>query len=255
MAISKIPVLCRKPNAFKTKRSSMEMNSEVMYLQAKIKMLEKENEILKEERDSAVEVAQHLKSELLVTEETQKNEMVKHRLEISKIRKNRNRSFNFARKIQNFTECKLDRTRKAQEMEIAKIENTAAETVKATVEKYEEIAKENHKEIRFWKDKFQQLDRYVEEHNDEVNKEWPVLSDEDTATAISHIFSKQDQVESARIHTADDDERLVIYFRSNFSMVAILDLCKDGIREFKNGQIRRVPLESNSLAANKRSSS
>ena len=155
------------PNVSKPKRSSqMEMDSNLMFLQAKIQMLEiennalkEENDTLKKERESAVEIVEHLKTEMLLMKETKKDEVVKHQLEISKIRKTRDRSFSFARKVQNITECKIAEAERAKTVEIGKIERAAADKMKATVEKYEQIAKDNHKEIRTWKDKLQQVEK------------------------------------------------------------------------------------------------
>ena len=113
-----------------------------------------------------------------------------------------------------------------------------------------EALEKKDKEIKIWKDKFEKLDNIVVNFNEHFNKEWPELTDDDTTTMITKISSKCDKVKSSRLQTVYGHERAIIEFRPGFSMVAILELNNDGVREFKNKQIRRIPLEGEVCAEN-----
>lgn len=253
--MSKIPIFSNnknKRNRYKKPPiASSEMDGEQMFLLAKINMLEQENNILKEEKivalqklEDAEDSISKLKAEILMLKETKKDEMIKQQVEIAKVRKHRNKSVNFSRKIQNMSDRNLAELEIASKDKIASISKTADTIMKEAEKKNKEVLEEKDKEIRTWKDKFEELDKIVTDFDAEVNKEWPLLSDDETTAMISHLSSKCDQVESSRLRAGDDNERVIIDFRPGFSMVSILELSNDGVTEVKNKQIRQVPLES-----------
>ena len=257
MFISKIPVLSKNKNqqsGSKAKSSvKMEMNAEVMYLQAKIKVMEQENADLKEERDNALcqlDVAEKYKVEILVMKETQKVETVQHQIEISNMRKNRNKALNFSRRAEIAMERKLAESEKAMKEKIKKIEKDAAEKLKEAHKEAAAALEAKHKEMRIWKDKFDQLDKIVEDFNATVDKRWPELSDDKTTTLISHLLSKRDQVQVAKMQSAGNQEKVYIEFCPNFSMVSILGLNNNGVTQHQREQIRRIPLEGEPWAYN-----
>ena len=262
MKMSKIPILSNSQNKRnvpkKPSKISPEMNGEQMFLLAKIEILEQENNILKEEKivamqklAAAEDSISKLKAEILVMKEIKKDETIKQQVEMAKVRKFRNKSFNFARKIQNITDLKLAETEKTSKDEIASIKEATDKKVKEAEKKNKELLEEKHKEMRVWKDKFEQLDNIVQDFNEEVKKEWPVLSDDETTTMLSHIASKRDQVQFSKLQARGNGlEKAIIEFRSGFSMLAILELNNDRGIEFKNPQIRRVPLEGEPWAQN-----
>ena len=245
MTFSKIPIpIKRKGKLTGYKQglaSKMEMNGENMLLMAEIEVLKKEKDAALKDLRAAESTISVLKSEILVMKEIEKNQEIKHQVDISKLRASRSKCFNFARKNINFSDRKLAESEKASEDKIACIRKTTD----AKVREAEKKNKEALEEMRLWKDKFEKLDKIVKEHDAEVNKEWPLLSDDETTAMVSHISSKRDQIECSwlRKFTGDDYERVVIDFHEGFSMVAILELSNDGVTEFKNDPIRRVPLE------------
>ena len=254
--MSKIPILSKnnRNGHKKPQILSSEMNGEQMFLLAKIATLEKENNILVEEKAVALQKLEaaewsmsKLKAEILAINDKNKEEIIKQQAEMAELRKYKNKSFHVARRIQNVTDRKLAETEIASKDKIASISKTAKTMVKETEKRNKQTLDaaldEKEKEIRIWKDKFEELDNSVDEFNAEVNKEWPVLSDDETTAMVSHISSKRDQVQSSRLRTGDGHERAIIEFRPGFSMAAILELNNDGVTEFKNDQIRRVPLE------------
>ena len=263
MKNSKIPILSISKNKRTVpKKSSIissEMNGEQMFLLAKIEILEQENNILKDEKivamqklEAAEDSISKLKAEILVMKEIKKDETIKQQVEMAKVRKVRNKSFNFARKIQNITDLKHAKAEKASKDEIASIKEAADKKLTEAEKKNKELLEEKDREIRIWKDKFEELDNIVDDFNAEVNKAWPVLSDDETTAMVSHISSKRDQVQFARLQTGVGRERAIIEFCRGFSMVAILELSNDGVTEFKNDQIRRVPLEDEPMGKNEK---
>ena len=252
MTFSKIPIPIKgkgKLTGYKQRLASkMEMDGEKMLLMAEIELLKKEKDVTLKDLRAAENTISVLKSEILVMKETVKDQGIKHQADISKLRASRNTSFNFARKNQIFTDRKLAETEKASEEKIASVKKTAD----AKLKEAEKKNKEALEEMRVWKDKFEELDNIVKEYNAEVNKEWPLLSDDDTTAMVSHISSKRDQIQSSWLQAGDDNERVTIEFCRGFSMVAILELSNDGVTEFKNDQIRRVPLEDEPMGKNEK---
>lgn len=124
----------------------MEMNAENMYLLAYIETLKKENDALKEENiaasqklESAKDTISRLKAEILVMKEVEKDHLVvaenkcRYQFEISKIRKNRNNAVNAARKLA-------------------------------------QVSEEKNQEVKTWKTKYEELKKFVEDHNKQFDK-------------------------------------------------------------------------------------
>lgn len=257
MFFSKIPILSKnkdKKSGCMPKLSvNMDMNAEVMYLQARIKVLEQENADLKEERENAerkLEAAEHYKDEILAMKEAKKAEKIKNQIEISKMRQHRNKSLNFSRRAQIAAERKLVESEEATKEKIQKIEKDAAEKLKNANKEASAALEAKHKEMRIWKDKFEKMDKIVEDFNSNVNKEWR-LTELDIIWMISHLYSKRDQyVQLSRLRSSHGRETAIIEFRPQVSMAAVLGLGNDAATEIQIEKIRRVPLEGEPWAQN-----
>lgn len=125
----------------------MEMDPENIYLLALVETLKKENDALKEKNvavltklESAEDSISRLKAEILVMKEVEKdhsvvikNNNLKHQLDISKLRKNRNTAVNAVRRLQSVSEQKSN-------------------------------------EVKTWKTKYEKLNKFVEDHNKQFDK-------------------------------------------------------------------------------------
>ena len=161
----------------------MEMNPENMYLLALVETLKKENDALKEENvavltklESAEDSISRLKTEILVMKETEKNHLIvtennnlKHQLEISKIRKRRNKAFNVARRLQSETDEQKEMKKKI-EKKIFNVEKDAMEKVQDIADKLAQVSEQKRKEVKTWQTKYEKLNKTVEDHNKQFDK-------------------------------------------------------------------------------------
>ena len=173
MNFSKIPIPAKgkgKLTGFKQRLASkMEMDGENMLLMAEIEVLKKEKDAALRDLEAAEMTISLLKSEILVMNETEKKQGIKHQVDISRLRASRNKTFSYARKIANGT---FDKAEKDAEKTISiirtdtsqKIEEIQKDAIvkvgKAKAElrqKLAEVTKQKDEEIKKWKAKISNI--------------------------------------------------------------------------------------------------
>ena len=171
MFLSKIPVLSK--NKVKRNVSKMGMNAENMYLEAKIQVLEKENNDLMERNlvalqklEAAENTISKLKADMLLMKESKKNLEKRNQHAVSKMRKKRNKAFNAARKLEAEAENKaneiFDMTAWITLQKTKEIRQKAAAEI-------EEITKKRDEEIVSWKKKYDDLESKVSQMSTSAN--------------------------------------------------------------------------------------
>ena len=180
MFYSKIPVLSKnrrnkivckqKPN------SKMDMSGEVMYLQARIKVLEDDNAVLREERENmlqkleaAVQSTNQLKSDILVLKESKNVANAKYQIGKSQLRKQRNKAFNAARGMENVTECLIAKNESVTRKKVAEAYENGAFEIEC-------IKNDKNKEIQSWKEKYHKMEQIVGNFNKKANQIRPIGS-------------------------------------------------------------------------------
>ena len=178
MFYSKIPVLSKdKGIKFACKQkpiSKMDMSGEVMYLQARIKVLESDNAVLREERtnilqklEAAEQSTNQLESDILVIKESKKVADAKTQIEISQLRKKRNKAFNAARRMENVTECLISKNESVLRKKVAEAHDNAAFEIEC-------IKIDKNKEIQSWKEKYHKMEQIVGNFNKKANQIRPM---------------------------------------------------------------------------------
>ena len=146
------------------------MNADAMYLLAVIETLKKEIDDLKTEKvntliklEEAEKSVSMLKAENILLKMDKKDGKKHTQIEISKMRKKRNRAFVHARRIEIVTESKISKIDSSANAEIKKALNKTKVEVQT-------ITDQKNKEILDWKEKFQKLETIVNNFNSYSNR-------------------------------------------------------------------------------------
>ena len=148
----------------------MDMNADAMYLMAVVESMKNEIEDLKTEKvntlaklEEAEKNVSMLKAENILLKMKTKDEKRRTQIEISKMRKARNRAYAYARRIENFSECKM-----------SNIKNTTNAKTKKTLndanDKLQNVTDQKNKEVQIWKQKYEKLDAIVGHFNEKSNR-------------------------------------------------------------------------------------
>ena len=235
----------------------MEFNCEQMFLLAKIEVLEKENDALKEERVTTLqklELAEIsvslLKAEIGVVKDAKQTEMFEHQIEMAKMI----RKLDKARKdgeakiasIENLTKAKIakiesDFDAKHQNEKIVH-ERKLQETINDASAQMVAFKKQKDEEVNEWKKKYDEVNKIVVDHDTNVNRMYPMLTDDQTSKLIALLILNQHKIGLVRLRTDGDQEIAKFVFKSNFSMASSLGLDKFDVTLFQN-QHRIRPLE------------
>ena len=257
MTFSKIPIPIKgkgKLTGYKQRLASkMEMDGENMLLMAEIEVLKKEKDAALRDLEAAEMTISLLRSEILVMNETEKNQGIKHQVDISKLRASRNKSFNYARKIAYGT---FDKAEKDAEKTISIIRTDTSQKIEeiqkdAIVEvgkatsafaaKLAEVTKQKNEEIKEWKAKYDQANNTIIAHDTKTNTMFPVLSDADTTKLISLL--NDNEVKHTRLWKNGHHEIVRFKFKSGYSMSSRLGLKDNDVTQFQMEKNSRSPLE------------
>ena len=171
MFLSKIPVLSK--NKVKRNGSKMEMNAENLYLEAKIQVLEKENNELMEgnlvalqKLAAAENTISLLKADMLLMKESKKDLVKRNQFDVSEMRKKRNKAFNHAQKLQAEVESL---TNEMSHLTSWIVVQKPKEIQKLAAAEIEEITKKKDEEIASWKMKYDELESKVSQMSTSAN--------------------------------------------------------------------------------------
>ena len=148
----------------------MDMNADAMYLMAVVESMKNEIEDLKTEKvntlaklEEAEKNVSMLKAENILLKMKTKDEKRRTQIEISKMRNALNRAYAYARRIENFSECKM-----------SNIKNTTNAKTKKTLndanDKLQNVTDQKNKEVQIWKQKYEKLDAIVGHFNEKSNR-------------------------------------------------------------------------------------
>ena len=148
----------------------MEMNADAMYLMAVIQTLKNEIDDLKTEKVDALTKSEDaeknvsmLKAEHILLKMAKKDEKRHTQIAISKMRKERNRAYTHARRIENVSECRMSNMDNSTNAKIKKAVNDAKDEL-------QNVANQRNKEVQVWKEKYEKLDAIVNSFNEKSNR-------------------------------------------------------------------------------------
>ena len=133
----------------------MEMNADAMYLMAVIQTLKNEIDDLKTEKTDALtklleaeKNVSMLKADNILLKMEKKDEKRHTQVAISKIRKERNRAYAHARRIENVSECRMSNIDNSANAKIKKVVNDAKDELQNEIN-------QRNKEVQVWKEKYE----------------------------------------------------------------------------------------------------
>ena len=151
----------------------MEMNAEIMYLEAKIQVLEKENTELMEgnlvvlqKLEAAENTISLLKGDMLLMKESKEDLVKRNQFDVSEMRKKRNKAFNNAQKLQAEVESL---TNEICHLTSWIVVGKPKEIQKLAAAEIEEVTKKKDEEIASWKTKYDELASKVSQMSTSAN--------------------------------------------------------------------------------------